>query len=288
MEQEVQKGVDYMQKAMEWLTVNGMTFLVNLLGFLLILLIGRLVIGWLCGLLGASLKRANRVSEVLEQFVVNVTRKVLWVVVIMIALQRLGVDIAPMIAGLGVTGFVVGFAFQESLGNLASGLMIALNQPFTIGDFVEVAGITGVVKEMNMMAVTVTTPDNKKVMAPNRAVWGQCITNYSALETRRVDLAIGISYGADIGKARECLLAAMGEVSQVLQDPAPTIEVVEMGDSSVNLVVRPWCKNADYWDTYFAASRKMKEALDAAGIEIPFPQMDVHPQGVLATVTPSV
>ncbi|MCK5802887.1 MAG: mechanosensitive ion channel family protein [Lentisphaeria bacterium] len=271
---------DYATKVMEWLAVNGVNFLVNLVVFLLILLAGKVLIGWACAAMRKGLQRSSNVSEVLESFAVNVASKIMWVVVFMLALGKLGIDIGPLVAGLGVTGFVVGFAFQESLGNLAAGLMIALNQPFNVGDYVETSGVTGVVKQMNMMAVTLSTVDNKKVVVPNSKVWGSAITNYTALETRRVDLVVGISYGADIGKAKDCLLSALKASDLVLNDPEPMVEVLEMGDSSVNLVVRPWCKTSDYWPTYFAMSRAIKEALDDNDVEIPFPQMDVHHYGL--------
>jgi small conductance mechanosensitive channel len=158
--------------------------------------------------------------------------------------------------------------------------MIALNQPFQVGDFVEVGGVPGVVDETNMMATTLHSPDNKKIVVPNRSVWGSTITNYSALDTRRVDLVMGISYSSDIGKAKEVILSVLKGNEMVLDDPGPTVEVVEMADSSVNLVVRPWCKTADYWKVYFSVNRAAKEALDQAGIEIPFPQMDVHHFGL--------
>ena len=190
------------------------------------------------------------------------------------------IDIAPLIAGLGVTGFILGFAFQESLANLAAGVMISLNRPFTVGDFVEVSGGTGVVKELNMMATTLSTPDNKVVIVPNKAVWGSAITNYTAMDTRRVDMVVGISYGADISKAKEVITKVIEGIDQCLADPAPMVEVVEMADSSVNLVARPWSKTADYWDVFFAFHHQIKVALDEAGIEIPFPQMDVHHHGL--------
>lgn len=275
-----QNEIGYVGKAKEWAVENGATFVVNIIAFLLILLIGKVLVNWACTAVRVSLKRARNVSELMENFTVNVVNKVLWILVLLVAASRLGIEVGPFIAGLGVTGFILGFAFQEALGNLASGMMIALNTPFHIGDFVDVSGHTGVVKEMNMMAVTLTTPDNKKVVVPNRAVWGSAITNYTALDTRRVDLTAGIAYGESIGQAREVILAAVKTVAGVLPDPAITVEVVEMADSSVNFVVRPWCATADYWKVCFAANRAIKEALDAAGIQIPFPQMDVHHYGL--------
>ena len=272
----MEKELAYIDKVKEWVAVNGAAFLVDIIVVLIILIIGKFVIKALCKSISLSIKKSGRVSELLESFIINVTSKVLWVVVFMIAAQRLGIEIGPLIAGLGVTGFIVGFACQESLANLAAGIMIAINQPFQVGDFVKLAGVTGFVDETNMMATTLHTPDNKKIVAPNRSVWGTTITNYSALDTRRVDLVMGISYSSDINKAKDVINAVLAKHELVLDDPKPTVEVVEMADSSVNLVVRPWCKTADYWNVYFGVNHAAKEALDQAGIEIPFPQMDVH------------
>ena len=270
----------YVEKVKEWLALNGANFLVDIIVVLIILIVGKFVIKGICKSLSISIRKSGRVSDLLESFIINVTGKVLWVVVFMLALQRLGIEIGPLVAGLGVTGFIVGFACQESLANLAAGIMIALNQPFQVGDLVEVGGVTGFVDETNMMATTLHTPDNKRIVAPNGSVWGSTITNYTALDTRRVDLVMGISYSSDIGKAKEVIQSVLKENKLVLDNPEPTVEVVEMADSSVNFVVRPWCNTADYWNVYFSVNRAAKEALDEAGIEIPFPQMDVHHHGI--------
>jgi small conductance mechanosensitive channel len=268
------------ESILQWIAVNGIRFLVDLFVVVVIVIVGKILIDWCCRALRSSLRKTGRVSELLENFITNVVSKVLWILVVLVAVQRFGVEVGPLIAGLGVTGFIIGFAFQESLGNLASGMMIALNEPFRVGDYVEVGGNSGTVKDMNMMATTLSTPDNKKVVVPNKNVWGSPITNYTALETRRVDLTAGISYGADINKAKEVILGVLKDQAAVLDDPAPTVEVIEMADSSVNLVVRPWCKTADYWSVVFSVNHAIKEALDEAGIEIPFPQMDVHHHGL--------
>jgi len=270
------KELQWLEKGQEWLVTNGADFLVDLIAFLLILFVGSLVIKGLLKMTRLFLQAAPRINETLEKFIVNVTGKVLWIVLLMVALPRLGVDIAPLIAGLGVTGFIVGFAFQETLGNLAAGLMIVLNQPFKVDDYIDAGSHSGFVLEINMMATTMKTVDNKKVVIPNSKIWGGSITNYTAFDTRRVDLTAGISYSADIGKAREAISELLKNHELVLGDPKPQIEVVEMADSSVNLVVRPWCKTEDYWTVYFDVNRGIKETFDAQGIEIPFPQMDVH------------
>lgn len=283
MDQELSMLQSMLQKAGDWIVENGMSFLVDVVVAIVILFLGKILISAICGATKASLRKTGRVSELLGNFIISVLSKVLWVLIILVVVQRFGIEVGPFIAGLGVTGFIVGFAFQESLSNLAAGMMLALNHPFHVGDVVEISGILGKVQDMNMMATTLITPDNKKVMVPNKSVWGSAITNYTALDTRRVDLGIGISYGSDIGKAKEVIQATLAACDKVLDDPAPTVEVVEMADSSVNLVVRPWCKTADYWDVYFGVNQAVKEALDKAGIQIPFPQMDVHHFGLPKT-----
>jgi small conductance mechanosensitive channel len=270
------KEMEWLDKGREWLMTKGPDFIVNLVAFFLILIVGAIFVRTIRRVLGAFLQRSKRVDETLEKFLINVTGKALWVVVLMVALPRLGVDIAPLVAGLGVTGFIVGFAFQESLGNLAAGIMIILNRPYVVGDFINAAGHLGTVSEVNMMATTLNTPDNQRVLIPNSSIWGGPVINVTANDTRRVDMTVGIGYGEDIGRAREVALNVLKAEPKVLAEPAPVIEVVEMADSSVNLVVRPWSKTEHYWDVYFGIMRSIKEAYDREGIEIPFPQMDVH------------
>ncbi len=271
---------EYLDKAIEWLVINGADFAVNFISFLIILIIGKFVINGICNLLQKTIAQASNLSDILNKLIINVCHKVLWVIVAMLALQKIGIDVAPLIAGLGVTGFIVGFAFQESLGNLAAGLMIALNQPFKVGDFVETSGKTGVINDLNMMAITLYTPDNKKIVIPNSQVWGSAITNFTALATRRVDLTVGISYAADIDQAKDVIADTLEKVDKILDEPAPMIEIVEMADSSINFVVRPWSKTEHFWDVFFQLQHDLKLALDKAGIEIPFPQMDIHHHGL--------
>ncbi|MBT4096740.1 MAG: mechanosensitive ion channel [Gemmatimonadetes bacterium] len=269
----------FIDQGTTWLVAHGPGFLANAITFLVILLIGSVVIRTICKVTRRILVSADRVSEILENFTVDVLNKTLWIFLLMVALSQMGIDVMPMIAGLGVAGFIIGFAFQESLGNLAAGLMVLLNQPFKIGDFVEAGGVSGTVRELNLMATTLTTPDNKLVICPNQSIWGASITNYSALETRRVDMVVGISYGADISVAKSLIVGVIEADEQILSDPEPVVEVVEMADSSINLVVRPWCKTEDYWTVYFRLHHALKDCLDTNEIEIPFPQLDVHHYG---------
>ena len=273
---EVSQDRQALNAALLWLAERGAFFVVNLLVAALLLLIGAYLICLLTRTTRCTLKRSGKVNALLENFLCSVVHKSCWVLLLMVVLQRLGVNIAPLIAGLGVTGFILGFAFQESLGNLAAGMMVAINQPFQVGDYVSVGGIEGAVQELNMMATTLATGDNKKVVVPNKIVWGAAITNFTASDRRRVDLAIGIAYGEDIGKAKRIALEVLRAHPLVLADPAPLVEVLTLGESAVNLVIRPWSKPADYWTVYFSVIQSVKEAFEQNGVAIPFPQLDVH------------
>ena len=270
--QEVSTAVD---KLREWLAGSGMRLLENAISALVLFVVGWLVIRLVDFAIRKGLARSNR-RGLLINFVASSVTKACWAVLLVMVLGRLGVNVAPLVAGLGVTGFVLGFAFQESLGNLASGLMIALNEPFKVGDFVEIAGLQGSVVEMNIMATTLTTGDNKKIVVPNKSVWGGPIVNYSAMATRRVDVQVGIAYGEDIERALDVIRETVLSVPGVLKTPAPTIAVGALAESQVTINVRPWAKNADYWSVYFETLKAVKDELGRAGIEIPFPQVTVH------------
>jgi len=243
----------------------------------LMLVVGYFAIKYGSMLLHKALAKAeNGKYALVVRFVTSVAEKVAWAFVVVMVLEKLGVDIGPIIAGLGVTGFVLGFAFQESLGSLASGMMIAINQPFKVGDFVNVSGNEGTITALDMMAVTLATPDNRKITIPNKAAWGQPIINYSALDKRRVEIIVGIAYGADIALAKRTALDAIRAIPEVLADPEPMAEVKSLDDSSVTLTVRGWAKTPDFWKVYFAGIQGIKEAFDKAGVEIPFRQMDIY------------
>lgn len=264
------------QSAIEWVTNNGMDFLKGLLAVIVILLIAKVVIGVVRKLVTGALERSTKLNDMLKTFLVNIIGKALWVVTWVLALENLGLDMTAVIAGLGVSGLILGFAFQDTLSNFAAGVMLIANDPFQAGDYVEAGGHAGTVKEVSIVATKLLTPDNKLIILPNKIVWGAPVTNYSSTGTRRVDMAVGISYSADISKAKETIMGILKADERVLADPEPMVEVVEMADSSINLVVRPWSKTADYWGLFFAMQQKIKEALDQAGIEIPFPQRVVH------------
>lgn len=260
-----------------WLQTTGVDYGFRILAAVIILAVGAIVISLAAKALAKMLEK-TRLGEksLVAKFLVSVAVKVAWAFLIVVALGKLGVDVGPIIAGLGVTGFIIGFAFQESLGSLAAGLMIAINKPFKVGDFVSVAGLDGSITALDMMAVTLATGDNRKITIPNKQAWGAPIINFSALDKRRVDIAVGIAYGADISLAKKTALETIAAVPGVLADPAPMAEVTSLNDSAVALTVRAWSKTADYWKVYFAGIQGVKEAFDRAGVAIPFPQLDVH------------
>ena len=262
----------------DWLKVKGADAALNVLLAAVMLVAGWFLIRLISNALRTALTRGGKKEprRLMVTFVVSVVEKTCWAILGVMVLARLGVNVGPLIAGLGATGFIVGFACQESLGNLASGLMIAVNEPFKVGDFIEAAGLAGKVVAVDMMATTLTTADNKKIVLPNKAVWGAPITNYSALKERRVDLQVGVAYGSDLGATLATIRAALAKVKGVLADPAPVVAIASLADSAVLINVRPWCKTADYWNVYSDTLKTIKEDLAAAGIEIPFPQVVVH------------
>ncbi|MBP5791369.1 MAG: mechanosensitive ion channel family protein [Kiritimatiellae bacterium] len=259
-----------------WLAAKGVDTAINIGLAIVLFLVGRYGIALLEKVVRGALSKGGKQHTLFIDFIVSTLAKVGWIVIGIMILSRLGVDVTPLVAGLGVTGFIVGFACQETLGNLASGMMIAVNEPFKVGDFVEVAGLTGSVKEVNMMATVLATPDNKRITVPNKNAWGSPITNYSALGRRRVDMKVGVAYGSDLKKAIEVIGNAVSSVEGVLDTPAPSIFIGSLDDSAITINVRPWSLSGDYWRVYSASLDAIHSALNNAGIEIPFPQLTVH------------
>ena len=216
-------------------------------------------------------------SQLLSRMIISITRGIIIVIGVLIALSQLGISLGPLLAGLGIAGFVVGFALQDSLSNFASGLMILIYKPFDVGDVVEVAGnVSGTVSHMSLVNTTVLTFDNQTLVVPNNSIWQNVIKNVTAQQTRRIDLIFGIGYSDDIPKAERILTEIIESHEAILADPEPIVRLHELGDSSVNFVVRPWVKTDDYWPVYWDITREVKMKFDAEGISIPFPQRDVH------------
>jgi len=195
---------------------------------------------------------------------------------LLVALSQLGVQVGPVLAGLGIAGFIVGFALQDTLSNFAAGMMILIYRPFDVGDAVEAGGVMGKVKAMNLVSTTITTWDNQKLVVPNSKIWGDVIRNITAEPNRRVDMSFGISYSDDIDHAERILSDIVRSHELVLAEPEPDIRLHTLGESSVDFIVRPWAMTSDYWTVYWDITRAVKQRFDAEGISIPFPQRDVH------------
>jgi len=218
-----------------------------------------------------------KMAEILAEFTSRVVRILMIIFVVAIAIGFIGIDIGAAIISISlVSGFIIGFAFQETLGNLAAGFMIAITKPFKVGDFVDIGGITGSVTGVGASITTMKTFDNKKVVIPNSKIWGNPIIDFTAFDKRMINLTVGIHYDDDISKAIKITMNVLEKHPNVLEDPKPMVAVNNLGDSSVDLVVRPWVKTSDYWPTRRDLTQKIKEAFDKNGIIIPFPQKDVH------------
>ncbi|QDF28064.1 mechanosensitive ion channel family protein [Halarcobacter anaerophilus] len=218
----------------------------------------------------------SKVDATLANFLDDIIYYVLIVIVVLTALKQLGVDTTSFFAILGAAGLAIGLALKDSLGNLASGVMIILFRPFNVGDFINAAGVTGKVEEVSIFNTILITPDNQKIIVPNGSISSGSITNINAKPERRVDLLVGISYDDDIKKAKNILTSLVEADERVLKDKGITVAVSELADSSVNFVVRAWVKTADYWDVKFDLTENVKVTFDKEGITIPYPQQDVH------------
>lgn len=260
---------------------GGIKWGLNILLFFIILFAARIVAN-IAGRVTATALTASKLktSDLLRNFFINTIKKVIFFIGLIIALGTVGLDIGPFLAGLGVLGFVVGFALQGTLGNFAAGVMILLYRPYDIGNVISAAGVTGKVSEMSLVSTTLLTPDNQIVVIPNGSIWDGVITNITGNTTRRVDLTFGIGYDDDIEKAEKVLAEIIGSHEKVLKDPAPVIKLHELADSSVNFVCRPWTRTSDYWDVYWDLTREVKMRFDKEGISIPYPQQDTHVHGL--------
>lgn len=247
----------------------------KVIGAIIVLIIGRVAARWARRATVRALKRGN-VDATLIPFIGGVVFTLAMLFVGIAVLGLFGIPTASFVAVLGAAGLAVGLAMQGTLSNFAAGVMLLIFRPFKVGDFVEVAGTRGAVREIGIFATRLDTPDNIRVIVSNSTVYGDKISNYTANDVRRVDLTVGVSYGDDLETARSTILGVVTAHPNVLSEPAPQVEVVAMADSSVNFVVRPWCATEDYWRVYFDVTQRCKEQLEAAGCSIPFPQRDVH------------
>ena len=253
----------------------AMPLLINLATALVIFVVGRMLIRAICNLTQKMMNKSG-VDSILSDFLITILNTLLLLVVVVAALNQLGVDTTSMIALVGAAGLAVGLALQGTLANFAAGVMLILFRPFKDGDFVEAGGATGVIENITIFNTIMKTGDNRQVIIPNGSIYGGTITNYSAHPTRRIDLVFGIGYNDDLLKAKQILEQILSEESRILADPAPAVAVGELADSSVNFNVRPWVNSDDYWPVRADLLEKVKLSFDQQGISIPYPQMDIH------------
>ena len=269
-----------MRKAKTYLKEEGPSLLLRML-----VIVGILVGFWILARLSRGFtqraldKTKISTSTLLKESIVRLTGRVVMAIGVFLVLSQLGIDIGPLLAGLGIVGLVVGFALQDTLANFAAGAMILAYQPFDIGDLVETAGVLGKVSDMNLVSTRIMTVDHQTLVVPNSKIWGDVIRNVTAQKTRRVDMVFGISYEDEIPKAERVLKEIVDSNEMVLDEPESVIKLHTLGESSVDFIVRPWAKTDDYWDVYWDITREVKMRFDKEGISIPFPQRDVHLYG---------
>lgn len=254
-----------------YITLYGIKFILSLVIFF----VGKKLVNIGIDII-SKLMEKSKVDKTLSKFLCSVLYGMLLIIIVLAALSNLGVNTTSFVAVLGAAGLAVGLAFKDTVANIGAGVLIIFFRPFKVDDFIQAAGETGIVEEINLFSVILTTGDNKKIIVPNSAVISANITNFSANETRRVDLNFGIGYDDDLKLAKEILLNILSSDERVLKDPAPFVAVGELANSSVNFVVRAWVKQEDYWGVYFDTTEKVKLAFDAQGISIPFPQMAIY------------
>jgi len=266
----------------EWISDYAIPWGINIATAIAIYIVGRLVSKLIVKSLLKVMERAN-IDASLRGFIGNMVSAVLLVVIVIAALEQLGVDTTSVLAVFAAAGLAVGLALKDSLSNFAAGVMLILFKPFKVGDVIDTGGKIGKVEAIQIFNTVLRTGDNQEVIIPNSQVFGGSITNITACDTRRIDLVIGIGYDDDIKKARTLLENIISNDPAILKDPAPTIMVLELGESSIDLAVRPWVKTSDYWSVRSDLLQSIKETFDENGISIPFPQRDLHIIGQPAT-----
>lgn len=253
----------------------GVEFGIKIISALAIFIIGRIIVRIMLSGLRKVMDRIG-MDKTLQTFLANIVSVLLTLVVVLAALNQLGVEMTSLIAVLGAAGLAVGLALQGSLANFAAGVLIIFFRPYRAGDYIDAGGSAGTVEAVTIFNTILTTPDNRKVVIPNSNVTSGPITNFSAHDTRRIDLIIGVGYDDDLKVAQKAINDVISAESRVLAEPAPVVAVESLGDSSVNFVVRPWVSTSEYWPTRWALIQGIKEKLDEVGVSIPYPQRDVH------------
>ncbi|WP_419533910.1 small-conductance mechanosensitive channel MscS [Endozoicomonas sp.] len=271
-------SLDLVGQSTDWLQNNQtllIEYCVNIVSALLTLVIGILIARMISNALYKIMLK-KQVDGIVASFTSNMTKYLILAFVVAAALSRVGIQTASLVAIIGAAGLAIGLALQGSLSNFAAGVLLIIFRPVKKGEFVEVSGVAGSVESVQIFTTVLITPDNKMVVVPNNNVLSGNIVNYTRTGQRRIDLVIGVGYSSDLKKTKTVIEQVLQSNEKVLKDPAWTIGVLALADSSVNFAVRPWAKSSDYWDVYFSLHENIKMALDEAGIEIPFPQRDVH------------
>lgn len=260
-----------------WIAEDGaITWAKNIVIFIAVMIGFWIVSALLTGVVKRAMDKHESSSQLLDKFVTKIVRRGTLLIGLIVALSTLGVNVGAMLALIGGGAFIIGFALKDTLSNFASGVMLMIYQPFDVGSAVEIGGVSGSVDAVSLVSTTIRSWDNKIILVPNSKVWGETITNITGADQRRVDMTFGIGYSDDLDKTQEILEKIVAEHELVLADPAPTIKMHELADSSVNFICRPWAKTSDYWTVYWDITKKVKEEFDANAISIPFPQRDVH------------
>ena len=268
---------DWWEGAQDFLANNDPNYLFQALLFLAIVYLFYKLANLVRRIVASALKaRHVRLSQLMQHMIASVARSLTIGVGILIALSQFNISIGPMLAGLGIVGFIVGFALQDSLSNFASGMMILFYEPFDVGDTVIAGGVRGRVSSMSLVNSTIRTFDNQSLIIPNNKIWQDVITNITDQRIRRIDMEFGVSYADDIDQVEGILYGLLEADERVLKEPKPRVMVDSFGDSSVNILCRPWVKTEDYWDVRWELNKRVKQAFDREGVVIPFPQRDVH------------
>lgn len=271
-------------EAINWLISNQglfIQYMVNIVTAISIMIIGRWIVKKVARSVALVLKQ-RKLDQAVVDFIENMVRYTLFAIVLIAALGRLGVETTSIVAVIGAAGLAIGLALQGSLSNFAAGVLIVTTRPFKSGDYVALAGVEGAVSSIQLFSTVLTTVDNKMIVVPNGSVISSPLTNYTRYDKRRIDFIISVSYKADLKQTKQILTDVVMNDPRVLLDPAPIVAVVALADSSINFAVRPWVNTADYWTVYFDLLQSFVEELDKHGIEIPFPQMDVHHHQTMA------
>lgn len=253
--------------------------LISLILSAITVVIARIIAAIIRRMLFSVSRKVPKFTLLMAGLVSKIISFIIWVITVVVILGFFGVDLTPVLAGLGITGVVLGFALQESIASLFSGIMIAINNPFRVGDWVDIGDVSGTVTSMDIMCVTLTSGDNKKITMNNKNVWGSTIVNYSYIDKRRLDMTVSVDYSTDTDKAKNIIRALIMSYPEILPDPAPVVEINNYGASSIDIIVRPYVLPSDYWKVYWRFNAEVLKTLRSNGMDMPFNQLVVHLDG---------